>query len=69
MRDQMTKLKDLRSRRELTQAELAERSGVNLRTIQNFEQRKNDINKAEAITVYRLAVALHCDMRDLLEGI
>lgn len=35
--------------------------------IQYYEQGKNDINRAEAMTVYRLAQALTCSMEALLE--
>ncbi len=50
-----------------TQAELAERSGVGLRSIQMYEQRNKDINKANADTLYRLAKVLGCAMEDLIE--
>ena len=63
----MTNLKKLRIGAELTQTKLAEASDVNIRMIQHYEQRVKDINKAEAITVYRLAQALNCYMEDLLE--
>lgn len=63
----MTNLKKLRTGSELTQSKLAEVSGVNFRMIQHYEQGVKDINKAEAITVYRLAQALNCYMEDLLE--
>lgn len=63
----MTNLKRIREARGLTQAALAERSGVNLRTIQNYEQGFKDINKASAITLYKLSHALHCWMEELLE--
>lgn len=63
----MSKLKELRTGAELSQAKLAEASGVNVRMIQYYEQGVKDINKAEAMTVYRLAQALNCYMEDLLE--
>lgn len=63
----MSNMKRLRKEHGMTQAELAERSGVSIRMIQYYEQGVNDINKAEAITVYRLAKALECRSEDLLE--
>ena len=51
----------------LSQAELAQRSGVKLRSIQMYEQRNKNINHASAETLYRLAHALHCPMQELLE--
>lgn len=66
--DSETNLAWLRENRQLSQARLASISGVGLRSIQMYEQRVNDINKAQAITLYRLAHALLCDMEDLLEN-
>ena len=60
-------LKDIRYSNGLTQHELSELSGVNLRMIQHYEQGVKDINKAEAMTVYKLAEALDCNVSDLLE--
>ncbi len=60
----------LRRRREaagLSQSQLARASGVGLRSIQMYEQRKKDINKAQGITLYALARALRCSMESLLE--
>ena len=51
----------------LSQVELAERSGVGLRSIQMYEQRNKNINHASAETLLRLARALHCPMEDLME--
>lgn len=62
-----TKLKMHRTYAELSQSELANRSGVSLRLIQLYEQRVNDINKAQAHTIYKLARALYCQVEDLLE--
>ena len=63
------RLKTIREARGLSQRELAEQSGVKLRMIQLYEQRANDINKARADTLYRLASSLGCGMEDLLENI
>lgn len=63
----MTKLKKFRTGAGLSQSKLAEASGVNVRMIQYYEQGVKDINKAEAITVYRLAKALDCTVEDLLQ--
>ena len=63
----MSNLKNMRQRKDMSQRQLAEASGVSIRMIQYYEQGKNDINKAEALTVYRLAHALCCRVEDLLE--
>ena len=62
-----TNLKRIRTMYGFTQAELAERSGVSLRSIQMYEQRNKNINKAGADTVYRLAKSLGCSMEELIE--
>lgn len=62
----MSNLKKKRKAAKMTQRELAERSGLSLRTLQYYEQGVLDINKAAAATVFRLAWALGCEMPDVL---
>lgn len=62
-----TRLQRRRQLRGLTQKELAARAEVNLRTLQQYEQKSKDINKAAAGCVRNLAWALDCCMEDLLE--
>lgn len=61
------RLKKLRESRGLSQSELARVSGVSLRSIQMYEQRVNDIDKAQAQMVYKLSRVIGCEMEDLLE--
>lgn len=61
-------LKRIRNSRGLSQAELAEKSGVNLRNIQVFEQKTNNIDKAQANMLYKLSRALGCNIEDILEN-
>lgn len=62
-----TKLQMIRKARGYTQQQLSDASGVSLRMIQLYEQRQNDINKAQVSVVVCLAHALGCDVEDLLE--
>ena len=62
-----TNLKRIRLNYGCTQAELAKRSGVSLRSIQMYEQRNKDINKASAETLLSLSKVLGCTMEDLIE--
>ena len=62
-----TNLKRIRTTYGCTQAELADLSGVSLRSIQMYEQRRKDINKASTESVYRIAKVLGCSIEDLLE--
>lgn len=59
-------LKETRVSKGLSQSELADRSGVSLRTIQGYEIGQRDINKASGETLYKLSKALGCLMEDLL---
>jgi transcriptional regulator with XRE-family HTH domain len=65
--DYKTNLQYRRALKRITQKDLAERSGVNLRMIQHYEQGFKDINTAAALTVYKLAEALDCTVGNLLE--
>ena len=62
-----TNLKRIRTTYGCTQAALAKQSGVTLRSIQMYEQRRKDINKASAETLYRIAKVLGCTIEDLIE--
>ena len=62
-----TRLKRIRSAYGCSQSRLAEMSGVGIRSIQLYEQRKKDINKAEVGSVLRLARALGCEIEDIME--
>lgn len=62
-----TNLKRIRSAYGYTQAALAKQSGVTLRSIQMYEQRQKNINKASAEALYRMAGVLGCSMEDLVE--
>ncbi len=63
-----TKLKRFRTLYGITQSELADSTGVSLRSIQMYEQRKKDINKAGAQTLYKISKVLGCTIEDLLEN-
>ena len=64
-----TNLKRLRKKAGLSQNALAEASGVPLRTIQQYEQRRKNINKAQAEYLVMLAQVLCCDVQKLLEKV
>lgn len=51
----------------LSRSQLVKASGVGVRSIQLYEQRQKDINKAQGIALYRLSRALRCTMEQLLE--
>ena len=53
----------------LSQRELANASDIPLRTIQQYEQRQKNINKAQAEYILRLADALSCKPEEILEKV
>ena len=62
-----TNLKRIRTAYGYTQAELAKSSGVSLRSIQMYEQRNKNINKASVESMYSIAKVLGCTVEDLIE--
>lgn len=66
--EQDTRLKTIRENRGISQAELARLSGVKLRSIQMYEQKVNDIDKAQVGTIYKLSRVLGCMIEDLVES-
>ena len=61
-----TKLQRQRKIYGCSQRELALKSGVNLRTLQQYELGSKDIKKASAETVLRLANTLGCKVEDII---
>lgn len=62
-----SKLSEIRKARGFTQQQLSKASGVTLRMIQLYEQRQNDISKAQVTVVISLAKALGCEVEDLID--
>ena len=62
-----TNLKLLRQKAGLSQRELADLSGIPVRTIQQYEQRQKNINKARAEYLVMLAKTLCCEIDKLIE--
>lgn len=60
-------LKLLRKRAGLSQSQLAEETGIPVKTIQQYEQRRKDINKAQAEYVIKLSQVLCCKPQELME--
>ena len=62
-----TNLQTLRKNAGYSQRVLSEKSGVNLRTLQQYELRAKDITKASGRILSALSKTLGCRMEDLLE--
>lgn len=60
------KLQTIRKARGFTQQQLSNASGVSVRMVQLYEQKQNDLAKAQVNTVVSLAKVLGCTVEDLL---
>lgn len=63
----MFKLKEIRENKGLSQSQLAEKTGLNVRTLQAYERGGNDINGAKLKTLAKLSIVLECSISDILE--
>ena len=59
-------LREIRKNRNLTQRELAQRSGVNFRSLQDYEQGHKKLTSASGDILLRLSTVLGCTAEDLL---
>lgn len=64
----MLKLKQLRLTKQLTQGQLADKAGLNVRTIQHYEQGSKNLDHARIDTILRICIALDCKLIDLIEN-
>ncbi len=62
-----TNLAHYRKMKDLSQSQLAKASGVSIRSIQLFEQRRSNINNAQYNHLRGIAKALSCRVEDLAE--
>ena len=62
----MTNLQEYRKMRKISQSELAKQAGVNLRTLQDYEQGRKPLGQAAAVTVHKIAKALGVTVEDLI---
>ena len=61
------KIKEIREQMGISLRDLSEETGIPIKTIQQYEQGRKDINKAQAEYVIKLAQVLCCNPVDLLE--
>lgn len=59
-------LKTLRELKGISRKELADRTGISFRSIQDYEQGHKDICSAKAETILKMAKVLGCTMEDLI---
>ena len=61
-----SRLKIVREYKGLSRSQLSEKSGINYRSIEAYEQGLKDINNASVKTVLALSKALECDLFDII---
>lgn len=64
--NQKTNLSRIRKMRNITQEELAEKSGVSVNTIRAYERKSKDIGKAQVDILIKLSNGLKCTIEDIL---
>lgn len=62
-----TNLEVIRYSQKMSRKELSEKSRISIRTIESYEQRRRNINKAKIETLIKLSKALNCKIDDILE--
>ena len=60
------RLRAVREKRGLSQGQLAERAGVSVRVLQDYEQGKRDLNGAKLKTLLRFCIALECTLSEII---
>lgn len=64
----MTKLKSKRVEAGMSQSQLAEKAGLNVRTLQHYEQASKPFDHARIDTILKVCIALSCKIEDVLEN-
>lgn len=62
------KLKEMRQARGLSQSQLAEKTGINVRTLQHYEQGSKNFDHARIDTITKVCIALNCQLEDVIEN-
>ena len=62
------KLKERRQAAGLSQSQLAKKTGINIRTIQHYEQGSKIFDHARIDTILRCCIALNCKLEDILDN-
>lgn len=64
----MVKLKKVRQAKGWSQSKLAENTGLNVRTLQHYEQGSKIFDHARLDTILKCAIALDCKIEDLIDN-
>lgn len=64
----MSKLKSMRQAKGLSQSQLAEKSGINVRVLQHYEQGSKVFDHARIDKILNVCLALNCKLEDVIEN-
>lgn len=64
----MSKIKQIRKIRGLTQRQLSEQCNISIKTLQSYEQMTRDIKKANKNTILKICEVLNCKIGDIIES-
>ena len=64
----MNNLKKFRKTRGFTQLQLSKILDIPLKSYQKYESDERDINKCNASLMYKICLALNCDMKDIVDS-
>lgn len=64
----MSNLKTVRLGKGMSQSELAKKSDVNIRMLQQYEQGARNIDGVKLITLLKMCRALDCKLSDIVES-
>lgn len=62
------KLQAMRKAKGLSQSQLAEMTGLNVRTLQHYEQGSKCFDNANMNTILKVCLALECKIEDVVEN-
>lgn len=62
------KLKEMRQARGLSQSQLAEKAGMNVRTLQHYEQGSKNFDHARIDTIVKICLVLDCRLDEIIEN-
>lgn len=62
------KLKEKRQAAGLSQSQLAEKTGINVRTIQHYEQGSKIFDHAHIDTILKICIALNCKLEEIIDN-
>ena len=62
------KLKEMRQAAGLSQSQLAEKTGINVRTLQHYEQGSKNFDHARIDTILKVCLVLNCKLENLIEN-